>query len=33
MEVGGGHGISRHPATGVLMGGADAHRDGYAPGV
>jgi gamma-glutamyltranspeptidase/glutathione hydrolase len=32
MEVGGAHGITRHPATGVLMGSADPRRDGYALG-
>jgi gamma-glutamyltranspeptidase / glutathione hydrolase len=33
MEVGGGHGIARHPTTGILMGGADPRRDGYALGL
>jgi gamma-glutamyltranspeptidase/glutathione hydrolase len=32
-EVGGGHAISADPATGVLMGGADPRRDGYALGI
>ena len=30
--VGGGHGIMIDPETGVLMGGADPRRDGYAMG-
>jgi gamma-glutamyltranspeptidase/glutathione hydrolase len=30
--VGGGQGILRDPDTGVLMGGADPRRDGYALG-
>jgi gamma-glutamyltranspeptidase/glutathione hydrolase len=30
--VGGGHGIMVDPETGVLMGGADPRRDGYAMG-
>jgi gamma-glutamyltranspeptidase / glutathione hydrolase len=30
--VGGGHGIMVDPDTGVLMGGADPRRDGYALG-
>jgi hypothetical protein len=32
VEVG-GHAIARHPMTGVLMGGADPRRDGYALGL
>ncbi|MQF68854.1 gamma-glutamyltransferase [SAR202 cluster bacterium AD-804-J14_MRT_500m] len=32
-EVGGGHAIALDPDTGVLMGGADPRRDGYALGV
>jgi gamma-glutamyltranspeptidase/glutathione hydrolase len=28
--VGGGHGVTRDPATGTLAGGADPRRDGYA---
>ena len=31
-EVGGGHAIALDPDTGVLMGGADPRRDGYALG-
>jgi gamma-glutamyltranspeptidase / glutathione hydrolase len=31
-QVGGMHGIYRDPETGVLMGGADPRRDGYAVG-
>jgi gamma-glutamyltranspeptidase/glutathione hydrolase len=30
--VGGMHGIYRDPQSGVLMGGADPRRDGYAVG-
>ncbi|RPI10697.1 MAG: gamma-glutamyltransferase [Zetaproteobacteria bacterium] len=30
--VGGGHGVTRDPATGTLAGGADPRRDGYAIG-
>jgi gamma-glutamyltranspeptidase/glutathione hydrolase len=30
--VGGGHGIMIDPDSGVLMGGADPRRDGYALG-
>ena len=33
MEVGGGHAIAADPATGVLMGGADPRRDGFALGI
>jgi gamma-glutamyltranspeptidase/glutathione hydrolase len=33
MEVGGGHGIALDHETGVMMGGADPRRDGYALGV
>ncbi len=33
MEVGGGHAIAADPETGVLMGGADPRRDGYALGL
>ena len=33
MEVGGGHAIAADPETGILMGGADPRRDGYALGV
>ena len=33
MEVGGGHAIAADPSTGILMGGADPRRDGYALGV
>jgi gamma-glutamyltranspeptidase/glutathione hydrolase len=29
-SVGGGQGIWRHPGSGVLQGGADPRRDGYA---
>ena len=32
-EVGGGHAIAHDPDTGVLMGGADPRRDGYAIGI
>jgi gamma-glutamyltranspeptidase/glutathione hydrolase len=32
-EVGGGHAIACDPTTGVLMGGADPRRDGYAVGI
>ena len=32
MEVGGGHAIGCDPASGILMGGADPRRDGYALG-
>lgn len=32
-EVGGGHAIAHNPDTGVLMGGADPRRDGYAIGI
>ena len=31
--VGGGHAIAFNPETGVMMGGADPRRDGYALGV
>lgn len=31
-SVGGGQGIRRHPDSGVLQGGADPRRDGYAVG-
>jgi gamma-glutamyltranspeptidase/glutathione hydrolase len=31
-SVGGGQGILRHPESGVLQGGADPRRDGYAVG-
>ena len=30
--VGGGHGVLIDPETGVLSGGADPRRDGYALG-
>jgi gamma-glutamyltranspeptidase/glutathione hydrolase len=30
--VGGGQGVTRDPATGTLVGGADPRRDGYAMG-
>ncbi|MEE8157836.1 MAG: gamma-glutamyltransferase [Dehalococcoidia bacterium] len=33
MEVGGGHAIAVDPETGVLMGGADPRRDGFALGL
>ena len=33
MEVGGGHAIAADPETGILMGGADPRRDGFALGV
>ncbi|RMF92798.1 MAG: gamma-glutamyltransferase [Nitrospinota bacterium] len=32
VTVGGGQGLAIHPATGVLMAGADPRRDGYALG-
>jgi gamma-glutamyltranspeptidase/glutathione hydrolase len=30
--VGGMHGIYRDPETGIMLGGADPRRDGYAVG-
>jgi gamma-glutamyltranspeptidase / glutathione hydrolase len=29
MVVGGMHGVTRDPSTGVLIGGCDPRRDGY----
>ena len=33
MEVGGGHAVAADPVTGMLMGGADPRRDGFALGI